>query len=89
MIYTARTARAALDGVVHFGRPRAVQLAVLIDRGHRELPIEPNYFGRKVQTDRSDKIVVKVNEIDGEDAVVLEKDGASPAREEIAAGGIN
>ena len=89
VIYTARTARAALDGVVHFGRPRAVQLAVLIDRGHRELPIEPNYFGRKVQTDRSDKIVVKVNEIDGEDAVVLEKDGASPAREEIAAGGIN
>jgi pyrimidine operon attenuation protein/uracil phosphoribosyltransferase len=73
VIYTARTARAALDGLMKFGRPRSVQLAVLIDRGHRELPIEPNYSGKKVFTEKGDHIVVKVNEYDGEDAVVLEK----------------
>lgn len=73
VIFTARTARAAMDAIMRFGRPRAVQLAVLVDRGHRELPIEPNYCGRKIQTDRSDRVVVRVNEIDGEDAVVLEK----------------
>jgi len=73
VIYTARTVRAALDGLMRFGRPRRVQLAVLVDRGHRELPIEPNYCGKKVVTDKEDRIVVKVNEFDGEDAVVLEK----------------
>lgn len=76
VIYTARTVRSALDGLMRFGRPRAVQLAVLIDRGHRELPIEPNYCGRKVSTDREDRVIVKVNEIDGVDAVELEKVGA-------------
>jgi pyrimidine operon attenuation protein/uracil phosphoribosyltransferase len=75
VIYTARTVRAALEGLVKFGRPRAVRLAVLVDRGHRELPIEPDFCGKKVFTERSDKIVVKVNEFDGEDAVVLEKGG--------------
>jgi pyrimidine operon attenuation protein/uracil phosphoribosyltransferase len=73
VIYTARTIRAAMDGLMRFGRPRAVQLAVLVDRGHRELPIEPNYCGKKVFTERGDHIIVKVNEYDGEDAVVLEK----------------
>jgi len=73
VIFTARTIRAALDGLMKFGRPRTVQLAVLIDRGHRELPIEPNYCGKKVFTDRDDHVIVKVNEYDGEDAVVLEK----------------
>ena len=73
VIFTARTIRAALDGLMRYGRPRAVQLAVLIDRGHRELPIEPNYYGKKVFTEKGDHIVVKVNEYDGEDAVVLEK----------------
>jgi len=72
VIYTARTVRAALDGLMRFGRPRAVQLAVLIDRGYRELPIEPNYCGRKVITEKGDHIVVKVNEYDGADVVVLE-----------------
>lgn len=76
VIYTARTIRAALDGLMRFGRPRSVQLAVLVDRGHRELPIEPNYCGKKIFTDRNDHIVVKVNEYDGEDAVVLEKQSA-------------
>ncbi len=73
VIYTARTIRAALDGLMRYGRPRAVQLAVLVDRGHRELPIEPNYCGKKVFTEKGDHIVVRVNEYDGEDAVVLEK----------------
>lgn len=73
VVYTGRTTRAALDALMSHGRPKAVRLAVLIDRGHRELPIEPDYCGRKFQTDKGDHIVVKVNEYDGEDAVVLEK----------------
>jgi pyrimidine operon attenuation protein/uracil phosphoribosyltransferase len=71
VIFTARTIRSALDGLVQHGRPKSVQLAVLIDRGHRELPIEPNYCGKKIFTDREDHVVVKVNEYDGEDAVIL------------------
>ena len=74
VIFTARTARAALDALMQHGRPKNVQLAALVDRGHRELPIEPNYCGRKIFTERSDHVIVKVNEIDGEDAVVLEKE---------------
>lgn len=73
VIFTGRTIRAALEGLMKFGRPKAVKLAVLVDRGHRELPIEPNYSGRKISTDKEDHIIVKVNEFDGEDAVVLEK----------------
>ncbi len=79
VIFTARTIRAALDGLMRYGRPRAVQLAVLIDRGHRELPIEPNYCGRKIFTEKADHIIVKVNEYDGEDAVVMEKAILEPA----------
>ena len=70
VIYTGRTIRAALDALMKHGRPSTVRLAVLVDRGHRELPIEPNYYGKKIDTDRGDHIVVKVNEYDGEDAVV-------------------
>lgn len=77
VIYTGRTARAALDAVFAHGRPRALQLAVLVDRGHRELPIQPDYCGKFVQTETDDHVVVRVNEIDGEDAVVLEKEGES------------
>ena len=73
VIFTARTIRAALDGLMRYGRPRAVQLAVLVDRGHRELPIEPNYCGRKIYTEKDDHVIVRVNEYDGEDVVVLEK----------------
>ena len=76
IIFTARTARAALDALMKFGRPNAVRLAVLVDRGHRELPIEPNYTGRKVFTDRGDHILGKVNELDGEDVVILERNSA-------------
>jgi len=73
VIYTGRTIRAALDALMRFGRPQNVQLAVLVDRGHRELPITANYCGKIVNTERDDHIVVKVNEFDGEDAVVLER----------------
>jgi len=77
VIYTGRTIRAALDTLFHFGRPKEVQLAVLIDRGHRELPITPNYCGKTVQTERGDHIIVKVNEVDGEDDVVMDKEEAA------------
>lgn len=77
VIYTGRTARAAIDAVFAHGRPCALQLAVLVDRGHRELPIQPDYCGKVVQTAAGDHVVVKVNEIDGEDAVVLDKEGES------------
>ncbi|MFN8220015.1 MAG: bifunctional pyr operon transcriptional regulator/uracil phosphoribosyltransferase PyrR [Fimbriimonadales bacterium] len=72
VIYTGRTTRAALDALIQHGRPSSVQLAVLLDRGHRELPIQPDYCGKTVATERSDHVVVRVNEIDGEDVVVLE-----------------
>lgn len=72
VIYTGRTVRAAMDALMRHGRPSEIQLAVLVDRGHRELPIQPTYCGKVVPTEQSDHIVVKVNEYDGEDAVVLE-----------------
>lgn len=75
VIYTGRTIRAALDALMKHGRPSSVQLAVLIDRGHRELPINPDYCGRVFPTERADHIVVKINEFDGEDAVVLVRAG--------------
>lgn len=75
VIFTGRTVRAALDALMQFGRPRKVQLAVLVDRGHRELPIQPDYCGRLLATERDDHVVVKVSEIDGEDLVVLESAG--------------
>ncbi len=77
VMFTGRTIRAALDALMQLGRPQNVQLAVLIDRGHRELPIVANYCGKMVNTDKSDHIVVKVNEFDGEDAVVLETNGGN------------
>jgi pyrimidine operon attenuation protein/uracil phosphoribosyltransferase len=73
VIFTGRTVRAALDSLMQFGRPRNVQLAVLLDRGHRELPIQPDYCGRTVETERGDHIVVKVKEYDDEDAAILER----------------
>jgi len=71
VLYTGRTVRAALDALVDFGRPKAVQLAVLIDRGHRELPVHGDYIGQVVPTDRSEVIKVKLKETDGEDEVLL------------------
>lgn len=71
VIYTGRTIRAALDAIVDFGRPNAVKLLALVDRGHRELPIQPDFTGWKVETKKTDKISVKVSELDGEDSVEL------------------
>ncbi|MET3558761.1 pyrimidine operon attenuation protein/uracil phosphoribosyltransferase [Streptococcus rupicaprae] len=71
VLYTGRTIRAAIDNLVSLGRPARVSLAVLVDRGHRELPIRPDYVGKNIPTSRSEEIVVKVAEVDGEDAVYL------------------
>ncbi|MFN3729997.1 MAG: bifunctional pyr operon transcriptional regulator/uracil phosphoribosyltransferase PyrR [Fimbriimonadaceae bacterium] len=71
VIYTGRTARAALEALTHHGRPARVQLAVLVDRGFRELPIQPDFVGRRVETLRSERVEVLFNEYDGEDAVRL------------------
>jgi pyrimidine operon attenuation protein / uracil phosphoribosyltransferase len=71
VLYTGRSARAAMDVVVEFGRPKTIQLAVLIDRGHRELPIQANYVGKNVPTSKNEEIILKLNESDGEEKVLL------------------
>ncbi|MBQ9252572.1 MAG: bifunctional pyr operon transcriptional regulator/uracil phosphoribosyltransferase PyrR [Clostridia bacterium] len=71
VIYTGRTARAALEAVFHYGRPRLIQLAVLVDRGHRELPIRPDYVGKNLPTSHSEMISVLVEEFDGKTEVDL------------------
>ena len=74
VLYTGRTIRAALDALCDFGRMRSIQLAVMIDRGHRELPIEANFIGKKIATKNNEVVEVKLREIDGEDAIyVMEK----------------
>jgi pyrimidine operon attenuation protein/uracil phosphoribosyltransferase len=74
VLYTGRTIRAALDALCDFGRMRSIQLAVMIDRGHRELPIEANFIGKKIATKSNEVVEVKLREIDGEDAIyVMEK----------------
>lgn len=72
VIFTGRTIRAAMDALLKFGRPQMIQLAVLVDRGYREYPIQPDYCGREVETERDDHIIVKVQEVDSEDGVYLE-----------------
>jgi pyrimidine operon attenuation protein / uracil phosphoribosyltransferase len=69
VLYTGRTIRSALDALVDFGRPRAIQLAVLVDRGHRELPIRADYVGKNIPTRTDEQVRVKLQETDGEDAV--------------------
>jgi pyrimidine operon attenuation protein/uracil phosphoribosyltransferase len=71
VLYTGRTIRAALDALIDLGRPRAIQLVCLIDRGHRELPIRPDYVGKNVPTSHHEKVAVRLEEIDGVDEVVL------------------
>ena len=71
VLYTGRTIRAALDALFDHGRPRRVQLLVLIDRGHRELPIEASFVGRHVQTTDREIVEVKLQEIDGDEQVIL------------------
>jgi pyrimidine operon attenuation protein/uracil phosphoribosyltransferase len=72
VLFTGRTIRAAMDALMDFGRPRKIQLAVLVDRGHRELPIRADFVGKNVPTKREDDVRVLVTEVDGEDAVVVE-----------------
>jgi pyrimidine operon attenuation protein/uracil phosphoribosyltransferase len=76
VLYSGRTVRAALDALNDIGRPRAVQLAVLVDRGHRELPIRPDYVGKNLPTSLPEVVRVLLSEIDGRDAVVLSTGGA-------------
>lgn len=71
VLYTGRTVRAALDEIIDFGRPRSIQLAVLIDRGHRELPIQADYIGKQIPTSQREVIAVQVVEEDGQDRVLL------------------
>ena len=82
VLYTGRSVRAAMDALVDFGRPRAIQLAVLLDRGHRELPIRADYVGKNVPTARSEMVVVHVTEVDGRDEVALKK----PAEQTVGGG---
>ena len=77
-----RTVRAAIDALFDYGRPRLVQLAVLADRGHRELPIRPDYVGKNLPTARSERVNVRVEELDGEDEVVI----SVPAEVEVTRG---
>jgi len=71
VLYTGRTIRAALDALIDFGRPREIQLVVLVDRGHRELPIKADYVGKNLPTSKTEDVVVMLDEFDGRDGVVL------------------
>ena len=73
VLYTGRTIRAAMDALVDFGRPQAIRLAVLVDRGHRELPIRADHVGKNVPTSREELVKVHLAEIDGEDGVEIER----------------
>ena len=73
VLYTGRTIRAAIDALLDFGRPDRVQLAVLVDRGHRELPIRPDYVGKNLPTALDERVRVELEEIDGQDRVMLEQ----------------
>ena len=76
VLYTGRTVRAAIDALFDYGRPRRVQLAVLTDRGHRELPIRPDYVGKNLPTARDERVNVRVHELDGRDEVTISAGGA-------------
>ncbi|MBM7715599.1 bifunctional pyr operon transcriptional regulator/uracil phosphoribosyltransferase PyrR [Siminovitchia sp. FSL H7-0308] len=71
VLYTGRTVRAAMDALIDMGRPSQIQLAVLVDRGHRELPIRADFIGKNIPTSRQEKIVVELSETDGEDKVTI------------------
>ncbi len=75
VLYTGRTIRAALDALIEFGRPRSIQLVVLVDRGHRELPIKADYVGKNIPTSRRENVHVKLTDTDGTDEVSLESEG--------------
>jgi pyrimidine operon attenuation protein/uracil phosphoribosyltransferase len=73
VLYTGRTIRAAMDALVDFGRPQAIRLAVLVDRGHRELPIRADHVGKNVPTSREEVVRVHLDEIDGEEGVLIDR----------------
>jgi pyrimidine operon attenuation protein/uracil phosphoribosyltransferase len=73
VLFTGRTIRAALDALIDLGRPQMIQLAIFIDRGHRELPIRPDYVGKNLPTSRRESVSVRLREYDGEDRVVIEE----------------
>jgi pyrimidine operon attenuation protein / uracil phosphoribosyltransferase len=81
VLYTGRTVRAAIDEIFDFGRPDRVQLAVLVDRGHRELPIRPDYVGKNIPTSQDQRVNVRIEEVDGIDEVTI-----GPATDRAAAG---
>ncbi len=87
VLYSGRTVRAALDALGDLGRPRAVQLAVLVDRGHRELPIRPDYVGKNLPTSQREVVRVLLAEVDGQDAVILGQDSAEPGADGAAGAG--
>ena len=72
VIYTGRTIRAAMDALYSWGRPQRVMLLVMVDRGHRELPIQPDFCGKKIQTNKKDSISLRLNDVDNEEGVFLE-----------------
>ena len=71
VLFTGRTVRAAIEALFDYGRPARVQLAVLVDRGHRELPIRPDYVGKNLPTSRDERVYVRVEELDGVDEVAI------------------
>lgn len=71
VLYTGRTVRAALDAIIDLGRPSQIQLAVLIDRGHRELPIRPDFIGKNVPTSKTEVVEAKLKEVDGEEEIII------------------
>jgi pyrimidine operon attenuation protein/uracil phosphoribosyltransferase len=75
VLYTGRTVRAAIDALFDYGRPPLVQLAVMVDRGHRELPIRPDYVGKNLPTARAERVAVRLTETDGVDEIVLRDGG--------------
>jgi pyrimidine operon attenuation protein / uracil phosphoribosyltransferase len=75
VLYTGRTVRAAMDALMDLGRPEMIQLAVLVDRGHRELPIRPDYVGKNVPTSKMEEIEVRLEEVDGDDQVLINQTG--------------
>lgn len=87
VLFTGRTIRSALDAIIDFGRPRSIQLAVLIDRGHRELPIRPDYVGKNIPTSKDDKVLVRLKERDEKEEVIIEKAGLKTKSEKTGSAG--
>ena len=83
VLYTGRTVRAALDALVDFGRPRSIQLVVLVDRGHRELPIKADYVGKNLPTSLQQSVQVRLAEIDGVDEVAIEEAPSAVIRKQL------